>query len=114
RLVRWQAAGPRRQAILLSGDVHVGAAFRVERPRGPGRLVQWTSSALTTPLSRFLYVANTAGTALVRLGEWRYRVTREALVARNNFGLIDVTPLPGGGHLVDLRLCVYRPERDTV
>ena len=114
RLFAWQTAGPTRQAILLSGDVHAGAAFRVRRPRRPGTIVQWTSSALTTPLSPFLLAANTLGTALVQVGEWRYRITRQALVPRNNFGLIDVTPIPSGGHLVDLRLCVYQPKRDIV
>ncbi len=111
RLFDWQAAGAARQVILLSGDVHAGAAFRVRRQRGPGRLSQWTSSALTTALTPFLFAANTLGTALVQWGEGGYRVRRQTLVPRNNFGLIDVTPLPGGGHLVDLRLCVYRPRR---
>jgi alkaline phosphatase D len=109
RLFEWQTARPSRQVILLSGDVHAGAIFRVERPRAAGRLWQWTSSALTTPLTRFLRLANTLGTALVQVGEWRYQVTREALVPLNNCGLVDVTPIPGGGHLVDLRLCASSP-----
>jgi hypothetical protein len=113
RLLAWQTAGPARQVILLSGDVHAGAAFRVQRPPNPGTIVQWTSSALTTPLSPFLLAANILGTALIQVGEWRYRITRQALVPRNNFGLVDVTPVPSGGHLVDLRLCGYQPERGT-
>ncbi len=107
RLFAWQTARPKRQAILLSGDVHAGAAFRLRHRRGPGTLWQWTSSPLTTPISPSQYLANWAGAALVARGEWRYRVTRRALVLGHNFGLVDLEPLASGGHQVTFTLHAY-------
>lgn len=107
RLFAWQSAQPRRQVIVLSGDVHVGAAFEVNARRGPGLFHQWTSSPLTTPTNRGQALANRIGTTLVHLGEWHLRARRTALVVDNNFGLVEVEPLPGGGHRVAFTLYRY-------
>jgi phosphodiesterase/alkaline phosphatase D-like protein len=107
RLLTWQTARPGRQVFLLSGDVHAGAAFMLRRRSGPGVLHQWTSSALTTPYSPVQLVANVVGTTLAARGEWRYRLERRALVLAHNFGLVELTPLPGGGHQVTMTLHAY-------
>ena len=108
RLFAWQAARPERQVIFLSGDVHVGAAFRCRHPKGRGLIRQWTSSPLTTPTGLVDHLTNQIATALVNLGERCCRATREALVFDNNFGLVAVAPLPSGGHQVELTLYGYR------
>jgi alkaline phosphatase D len=113
RLFAWQAARPARQAILLSGDVHVGAAFSLADRRGPGLLHQWTSSALSTPTRLSHRLANRVGTALVGLGEHRVRARRRALVTGNNFGIVRAEPRPGGGHAVALTLHAYAPATGT-
>jgi alkaline phosphatase D len=111
RLFAWQTARPHRQVIVLSGDVHAGAVFRLRPRRAPGTIWQWTSSPLTTPISPSQHLVNLLGTALVARGEWRYRVERRALVPQQNFGLVDVSPLPSGGHRVGLTLHAYDPRR---
>lgn len=111
RLFEWQAARPRRQAIVLSGDVHAGAAFRIRRRHGPGTVLQWTSSPLTTRPSIVELVANRAGTRFVNLGDDVYHAERRALLPTNNVGLVEVEPLSGGGHRVSLSLHAYAPER---
>ena len=108
RLFDWQAAGPRRQVIVLSGDVHSGAAFRIRRRRGPGTVLQWTSSPLTTRPSLVELIANRAGTRFVNVGDDVYHAERRALLPTNNVGLVQVEPAPGGGHRVSLSLHAYK------
>lgn len=107
-LFAWQAARPERQVILLSGDVHSGAVFRLRNRRGAGTIRQWTSSPLTTPVSPLVRVVNTFGTRLLNWGGLPNHADREALLLANNFGLVDVVPLPCGGHLAQLTLHAYR------
>jgi phosphodiesterase/alkaline phosphatase D-like protein len=107
RLFAWQSARPRRQVIVLSGDVHVGAAFSVRPARGPGRFAQWTSSALSTPDGLQHVVANRVITSMVRLGEHELRVWKRGLATSNNVGLVDVEPVDGGGHRVSLTVFEY-------
>ena len=114
RLFDWQAARPERQVIILSGDVHAGAEFRVDRRRGPGTILQWTSSPLTNPTDRSQRLANQVGTRLAQWGESRYRVKLQALTVHNNFGLIDVIPLEAGGHQVHLTLYLFDPDSQTL
>jgi alkaline phosphatase D len=114
RLFRWQAGADRRQAILLSGDVHVAAAFSARPRRGPGRIVQWTSSALSTPGGLQHVLANRLVTSLVRLGEHELRVWRRGLATANNLGLVRVEPLDGGGHTVTFTVFEYDPKRDRL
>jgi hypothetical protein len=111
RLFAWQTARPERQAILLSGDAHAGAAFRLGRRRSPGTLWQWTSSPLTTPISPSQGLANWAGAAHVARGEWRYRVARQALVLGHNFGLVELVSLASGGHQLTFTLHAYTWRR---
>jgi len=110
RLFDWQCSAPRRHVILLSGDVHAGAAFRIKRRRGRGTVWQWTSSPLTTRASYIENSANRLGTKFVNVGDERYHAERRALVTRNNVGLVQVTPEPGGGHRVALALHAYRTD----
>ena len=112
RLFAWQSARPRRQVIVLSGDVHVGAAFHVRPPGGPGRFSQWTSSALSTPDGLKHVLANRLVTRFVRLGERELRVWRRGLATSNNVGVVDVEPADGGGHVVRLTVDQY-DERDA-
>ena len=111
RLFDWQAAEPRRQMIVLSGDVHAGAAFRLTRKRGPGTVLQWTSSPLTTRPSLVEVIANRAGTRCVNFGDDVYHAERRALLPTNNVGLVQVEPIAGGGHRVSLSLYAYKVGR---
>lgn len=107
----WQSARPGRQVVLLSGDVHAGAAFTVESHKGPGRIQQWTSSPLSTHAAMPEVIANVVGSALVNLGEDGYHSEKQALVLGNNFGLVQVTPLSDGGHRVELQLHSFKPGK---
>jgi phosphodiesterase/alkaline phosphatase D-like protein len=110
-LLDWQSARPSRQVAVLSGDVHAGAAFRVKRRTGPGEILQWTSSPLSTHAALPAVLASVIGSKLVNLGEDRYRSTRSALVRGNNFGLVQVAPRRQGGHRIQLSLYEYTPGR---
>ncbi len=114
RLFAWQSGAPRRQAIVLSGDVHVGAAFSVRPRRGKGRFAQWTSSALSTPDGLKHVIANRIITGFVRAGERELRVWRRGLATTNNVGLVDVQPADGGGHVVRLSVYGYDERRDEL
>ena len=114
RLFAWQAGRPRRQVAILSGDVHVGAAFSLRPRRGRGRIAQWTSSALSTPTGLQHVLANRLVTRLVRLGEDSLRVWRRGLVTTNNIGLVDVAPDPDGGHRLTFRSLAYDERRDVL
>lgn len=114
RLFEWQSGAPRRQVIVLSGDVHVGAAFSVRPRRGRGHFAQWTSSALSTPDGLGHVVANMIVTRFVRAGERELRVWRKGLATSNNVGLVDVQPADGGGHVVRLTVYAYDARRDTI
>ncbi len=114
RLLDWQTGGDRRQVVLLSGDVHVAAAFSMRPRRGPGRLAQWTSSALSTPGGMQHVLANRLVTRLVRLGERELRVWRRGLATGNNLGVVDVEPLDGGGHALTFTVFQYDARRDRL
>lgn len=99
-LFAWQSAAPKRQVVLLSGDVHAASAFTIRRRGGPGVVQQFTSSALTSPSTA---VENALGWLMVRgtnLGEPAIRFKRHLFELRNNYGLVRVEPLPAGGHRV--------------
>ena len=113
-LFDWQAAHSDRQVIVLSGDVHAGARFRIRRRDGPGTILQWTSSSLSSPVHLKLRLINWMGTRLPLWGERRYRIDRQALIFHNNFGLVDVIPLESGGHQVHLTLYAYQPQNQTL
>lgn len=114
RLFAWQGGGRRRQVVILSGDVHVAAAFGV-RPRGGGpRIRQWTSSALSTPGGLQHVVANRVLTSLVRLGEPDLDVRRRGIATGNNAGLVEVVPAEGGGHHLAFTVYQYDQRRDRL
>jgi len=94
--------------VILSGDVHAGAAFQVRRESGPGVLQQWTSSPLSTKAALPEHLANVIGSALVNFGEDGYHSTRQALVRGNNFGIVRATPRPDG-HDLELMLYEFKP-----
>lgn len=116
RLFSWQSARGGRRVAILSGDVHVGAAFSVRPRRGRNapQVEQWTSSALSTPTGWSHRVANALVTGLVRLGEPELRVHPRGLVPINNAALVDVAPRQGGGHDVTLRIHAYDPKKDRL
>lgn len=109
-LLDWQAARPGRQVVILSGDVHAGAAFQLGRKTGPGRLQQWTSSPLSTKAALPEHLANIIGSELVNVGEDRYHSTRQALVRGNNFGIVRATLRPDG-HDLELLIYEFKPGR---
>ncbi|HEV2123503.1 MAG TPA: hypothetical protein VGW38_12105, partial [Chloroflexota bacterium] len=113
-LFAWERADPHRQAIILSGDVHAGAAFRATAREGRGVIRQWTSSPLTTPTGIGHHLVNWLGSSLVNLGERALRIEREALVFGNNFGVVEVSPLPTGGHSVEYTLYNYLHDSGTI
>lgn len=101
RLFAWQSERSYRQVILLSGDVHAANAFTIRQVDGPGVIRQFTSSALTTEspaIERWLNPVLTAG---ANLFESRYRFQRHFVFADNNYGLVRVEPLAGGGHRIE-------------
>ena len=110
RIFAWQQGGPKRQVAILSGDVHVATAFRVRPRRGPGELIQWVSSALSTPGGLGHTLVNRIGTTLVNVGEGRTHADRRGFAARNNFGSVTVQPLPDGGHRLTLTVHEHDPR----
>jgi alkaline phosphatase D len=107
-LFDWQAERDYRQVFILSGDVHVGTVFKVERRGGDGTLYQLTSSAFTSegsPLHRFV---NSVGTRISNWGEDLCSSRRLGIVKRNNFGVVRVTHgSPGQGHDVTVQVHAY-------
>ncbi|MGE3961619.1 MAG: alkaline phosphatase D family protein [Dehalococcoidia bacterium] len=101
---RWQRGHPLRQVIVLSGDVHAGAAFRVRDRATGGRFHQWTSSSLSAPGGIAHNIANRLGSRFAQLGERRCEVERIGLDPRNNVATVHVRPLTGGGHRVTFDL----------
>ena len=114
KLFGWQSAKTNRQVIVISGDVHVGAAFNVRSRDGEGRFAQWTSSALSTPGGFQHIVANRMITRFVRLGERELRVWRRGLATGNNVGVVDVAPAADGGHDVTLNVFEYDARGDRM
>jgi alkaline phosphatase D len=88
----------RKRVMFLSGDVHIGAAFRLTRAGQPvARVYQLTSSSITYPIPPLVkFAVRGAG----KLGD-RDEVEANRLTAfqilhapfgRNNFGIISVNP----------------------
>ena len=109
-LFAWQTGMPHRQAILLSGDIHEADAVVIRRRRGPGRLWQFTSSAMTTPGSKRQQRFNWLATRAPNLFEPRFRFARQFLIPANNFGLVRLTALPAGGHRVEFEVRAWDPR----
>ncbi len=110
-LMDWQSARAGRQVAILSGDVHAGGAFQVRPRRGGGVVHQWTASPLSTKAALPEHLTNIIGSQFVNWGDERYLSTRSALVLGNNFGLVQVTPVEGGGHRIELTLNEFKPGK---
>jgi alkaline phosphatase D len=110
-LFAWQERAPGRQAVLLSGDVHCASAFTIGRRGQPGVIQQFTSSALSTPDTGFERFVNVVGSRAPNLFESRFRFKRRFLALENNFGLVQVEPLPAGGHRVTYSVRAWHPKR---
>jgi hypothetical protein len=106
----WQTGAPRRQAIVLSGDIHAANGFTIRRRRGRGVIRQFTSSALTSPHTPMQQFLNTIATRGSNLFEPRFRFERHFLAFANNFGVVRVDPLSDGGHRVALTIRAWRPR----
>jgi phosphodiesterase/alkaline phosphatase D-like protein len=101
RLFGWQTERPGRQVIVLSGDVHVAGAYTLRPRRGPGKITQFTSSAFTTPLTSFERYTNVLAARGSNLFEPRWRFRRHFICYANNAGLVRLTALPSGSHIVE-------------
>ncbi len=102
----WQAARPTRNVVILSGDVHAGAAFTVSR-KGPraGQFAQWTASALSSPGGLAHDLANRFATLPVNFGKSPRRAKRHGIEPRNNVGIVELTPREDApGHSVSLSI----------
>ena len=80
----------------------------------PGRLAQWTSSALSTPDGLKHVLANRVITCFVRLGEKELPVSRRGLATSNNVGVVYVEPADDGGHVVTLTVHQYDPKHNRL
>lgn len=114
RLFSWQTAMPRRQVILLSGDVHAAGAYTVEQRDGPGLIWQFTSSALSHPLRGVELLLNRTAVHLPNLFEPDFHFQRRFLVYENNLGLVRMTPLAEGGHRVEFRVEAWYPREQRL
>jgi hypothetical protein len=111
RLFAWQSGAPARQLLLLSGDVHCATVMRLRAKRGRGQLLQWTSSALSTRPPVRHHVMNQLGAAFPGVGDDCCFALREGIDRRNNFGMVDVRSIGGGGHAVSLTIRAYDLRR---
>jgi phosphodiesterase/alkaline phosphatase D-like protein len=113
-LFAWQTAEPHRQAIVLSGDVHVASAFTIFNRNGPGVVQQFTSSAFTTPCIGFERHLNKIGTLAPNLFEPRLRLRRHFVTLENNYGRVRVQALPAGGHRVEFAVGAWHPKQQRL
>lgn len=113
-LFAWQTAQPRRQVILLSGDVHCASAFTLRQRHGAGVIRQFTSSALSTPPTRKQMILNRVAVQAPNLFEPDMQFRRHFVAFGNNFGLVRARPLPRGGHRVEFEARVWDPARRSL
>lgn len=110
-LFTWQQLRPYRQAIVLSGDVHVASAFTIHNRDGNGTVHQFTSSAFTSPCVGTDLAVNWLGSWAPNLFESKFRFVRHFLTTKNNVGLIYLKALPDGGHRVRFYVRAWHPEQ---
>ena len=109
-LFDWQRAVPGRQVLLLSGDVHAASAFTIRERHGDGVIQQFTSSALTTEHTKEQRALNSIAVRWPNVGESKFRFQRHFLVHANNVGIVQLEPLPDGGHRVRFEVRAWHAE----
>lgn len=114
RLLDWQRARPGRQAIILSGDVHVAASHTIRPARGSGKIDQFTSSAFTTPPDAYTRFSNILAARGANLFEPDWRIERHFICYANNAGLVRLTPLERGGHAVEFLVRAWDRQRQRL
>lgn len=108
----WQAVRTTRNVIVLSGDVHAGAAFGVSR-KGPraGQFAQWTASALSSPGGVLHDLANKFATMPINVGKSERMAKRYGIEPRNNVGIVELKPRESApGHSVSLSIYGYNAK----
>jgi hypothetical protein len=110
-LLTWQRRHSHRQAIVLSGDVHVASAFTISGRQTAGTVHQFTSSAFTSPCVGMDRQVNWIASWGSNLLESTFRFDRHFLNMSNNVGLVRLTALPGGGHRVSFDVRAWHPEQ---
>jgi hypothetical protein len=113
-LFGWQDGAPHRRVVLLSGDIHEADAVAIRRHDQPGTIWQFTSSAFTSPPTATLRRFNWIATRFPNLFERRFRFARRFLLPKNNFGLVRLTALPGGGHDIKYTVRAWDPDRERL
>ena len=113
-LFAWQTGAPARQVIVLSGDIHAAGDFTIRPQRGRGIIYQFTSSTFTSPHTPSQQILNTIAARGTNLFEPRFRFKRQFLAFANNFSIVQVTPLPSGGHRVALTIRGWRSRSRTL
>ena len=109
-----------KRVMFLSGDVHIGAGFRLTRAnQSAARVYQLTSSSITYPIPPLLKLAvSGAG----KLGDTdkvdaKSRTAFQILhppFGRNNFGIISITSRPDGDVNISWNLYGGTGEEDEI
>lgn len=100
-LFDWQTAVPCRQVVLLSGDVHAASASTIRRSKRSSMILECTSNPLATQATR---VERWLNVITIRDPNWlepELYLERHFLALANNYGLVQLRPLPEGGHCVE-------------
>ena len=110
----------RKRVMFLSGDVHIGAGFRLTRAnQSAARVYQLTSSSITYPIPPLLkFAVSGAG----KLGDTdnvdaKSRTAFQILhppFGRNNFGIISITSRPDGDVNISWNLYGGTGEEDEI
>lgn len=110
----------RKRVIFLSGDVHIGAGFRLTRSGQPlARVYQLTSSAITYPIPPLLKLAVSGAGKLgdTDLVDAKRRTAFQILhapFARNNFGIVSITSSTEGEINISWNLYGGTGEEDEI
>jgi alkaline phosphatase D len=109
-----------KRVMFLSGDVHIGAAFRLTRANhSTARVYQLTSSSITYPIPPLLKLAVQGNGKLGDTDhvEARKRTAFQILhppFGRNNFAVISISSRPGGDVNISWNLYGGTGEEDEI
>lgn len=79
----------REGIVLLSGDIHIGAAIDIEGPAGTPPIPQWISSAFTNRAALLTRLESQVVSRVAPAGSrWRLRPHFHEIL--NNFGIVEV------------------------